>query len=196
MGVVDSTNCACVDGGMIITELYESLKQLGVEISLSSDGAKSEISNDSDWHRTKIGYSVYESFLVINKKWLVSLGQKSDSYAAEMFDKDLFVQMCDESELMIDEDELKKYAKTSIRRASYFKRSFLVSTADGRLCVSPSYPYLGRVADLVDKSIYSKPQYNEKAILLSSLSYPITKKAQYLGDLSEKLFEIFKEILQ
>ncbi len=196
MNVEGSTNSVGIDGGTVITELYESLKQLGEEISLGNDEARAEISNDSDWHRTRVGYSVYESFLVINKKWLVSIGKKSKSYTTEVFDRDLFVQMCDESELMIDSDALKEYANMSIRRASYFKRSFLVSTADGNLHVSPNFTYLDRVRDLVNKSIYLKPVYNNEVILLSSLAPPVVKKASYIDDLSSKLFEIFKEILQ
>lgn len=64
----------------VLEGVYNFLKDLGgKEITLPFQ-VRVEIANDSDWHRTRVGYMIYEKVLMLRvdgREWAVVLGKSA-----------------------------------------------------------------------------------------------------------------------
>lgn len=187
-----------INGSEVLSRFYELLRQANVEVKFPDDEkVKTLIADDSDGHRTRRGYSVHESFMIINEKWLASLGNKSRSYTTDLYDKDLFLLSIQQDEISSFSGGIVSYARYNIENAEYFRHSVLLSVSDGRLYVAPwlDLNFRDRIAKSIMQHRLKAAEYREDVIMLSSLSYLNTKKAQYSTNLPTELFNIFQEML-
>jgi len=118
----------------VLEGVYNLLKKKfkAKEIKLPKP-ATAEVGNDSDWHRTRIGYIKYEKFLLLKlnsgKAWIISLGTVCGDYPANRYDCDLAA---------IPISKKRKIAHEGfklLKKNSYFKNSIIFSLYTGELAV-------------------------------------------------------------
>jgi hypothetical protein len=171
-----------------------------------TEGSLAEIANDSDWHRTRIGYMKYERanlFQFNNKNWAVARGEKYGDYPAEPYDSDLSA-----FELLIEDKtpgKIQEKLRSVIRGNSYFRNSLIYGLNDGRLAIGPnsdwfSNPFRSRMAELlkprIDDFVLQKPEYDTRFILASTLQYPATKVTLYKPNFVDFLTETIETVLK
>ena len=101
------------------------------------NGVLTEIGNDSDWHRTKVGYMGYESeglFQLDGVTWAIARGEKCGSYPAEPYDSDLLAL-----EVIVEgktHEKIQEELSERIAYSSYFIKSLVCGAAAGNLFFS------------------------------------------------------------
>lgn len=126
--------------GLLARELlegtYKVLKKDGREIKLPSK-ATAEIANDSDWHRTRIGYTGYESATFLkagDKEWAVAFGTKCGSYPADPYNCNIAaIQLSSDGK---SDEEVAVEAYDALQGNRYFYYSLIYAMADGQLVVN------------------------------------------------------------
>lgn len=120
----------------LLEGVYNTLKDGGREIKLPSK-AMAEIANDSDHHRTRIGYTGYESATLLkvgDKEWVVAFGIKCGSYPADPYNCDIAaVQLSGNGKF---DKEIAVEIYDSLKENSYFLSSLIYAMADGQLAIS------------------------------------------------------------
>ena len=123
----------------VCDKLGEELK--GRQIALPHK-ATSEIANDSDWHRTRVGYMGYESVILVQigeKCWVFGCGGAYGSYPADPYSSDIIVLS-----VSLDgkpDKELAQEICKAIERTEYFSDSVICGLADGCLCFNKGAPF-------------------------------------------------------
>ena len=120
----------------LLESVYNALKDGGREIKLPSK-AMAEIANDSDWHRTRVGYTGYESATLLkadDKEWAMAFGTKCGSYPADPYNCDIAtVQLSGNGK---SDEEVAVEIHDSLEGNSYFRNSLIYAMADGQLAIS------------------------------------------------------------
>ncbi len=119
----------------LLTGVYEKLlEKLEGSERVMDPPARCEIANDSDWHRTRVGYMRYVKVALINKDGahgLLAVGEPWGSYPKDPYAGDVIYIPAQDLQ---KEEELTDEAITdNIEGGSYFRYSLLVGYADGRL---------------------------------------------------------------
>ena len=136
----------------LLEQAFDALKQDldGREIDLPSI-AVAEIANDSDWHRTRIGYTSYKKaslLMVGDKKWAVAFGTKCGAYPADPYDCDIAAV-----QLSLDDEESDEQVAVKVHQSlesnDYFRNSLLFSMVDGRLSASKNSYFGMKVLELL-----------------------------------------------
>lgn len=127
--------------GLSARQLLEGVYSLfkeklnGREIKLPSR-ALSLIADDSDWHRTRVGYTGYDTAVLLRvgaKEWAVAFGTKCGSYPADPYNCDIAAVPISLNEK--SDEEIAKEIHEALERSSYFYNSLIYAMADGRLAV-------------------------------------------------------------
>ncbi len=116
----------------------------GREIQLPME-AKAEIANNSNWHRTHISYTGYESAVLAkigDREWLLALGKACGSYPVESCDCDVFAWpfFCNGK----PDEEVAVMACQDLERNLYYRKSLVFAGADGQLFVGNQSNPLGK----------------------------------------------------
>lgn len=146
------------DEGLSVRELlkatYNRLAERHPHEEMILEGKPiAEIANDSDWHRTRVGYMRYETanlFQFNNKTWAIARGEKCGQYPAEPFDSDILAL-----ELSVESktgEQIKGELEEMIRRSEYFRNSLVFGMADGRIGVGTRHSY-ERMTELLSSGI-------------------------------------------
>lgn len=112
-------------------------------------GIMVEIANDSDWHRTRVGYMKYSEIGVLDigdKKWLFGMGEKAGSYPGEIYDCDLIGKR-------VESDLSKKRIEDKIMIGEYFRNTLILGMASGQLGVSGKDKFGGRMVKCLERDI-------------------------------------------
>ena len=133
----------------LLEGVYNALKKDGREVKLPSK-AMAEIANDSDWHRTRIGYTGYESATLLkigDKEWVVAFGTKCGSYPADPYNCDIAaVQLSGDGK---SDEEVASEIHDALRGNSYFCHSLIYAMADGQLALNKDERFGQKVLDLL-----------------------------------------------
>lgn len=133
----------------LLEGVYSALKDGGREIKLPSK-AMSEIANDSDWHRTRVGYTGYESAAILKageKEWAVAFGIKCGSYPADPYNCDIAaVQLSGDGR---SDEEVAIEIRDALEGNSYFHNSLVYAMADGELAVSKNGHFDQKLLELL-----------------------------------------------
>lgn len=187
----------------LLKKTYENLaeKNSHKEI-IFSEPALAEIADDSDWHRTKIGYMKYESanlFQFNGKKWVLSRGEKCGSYPAKPYDSD--ITALEPSE----ENPTTSYVRSKLESSCYFRNSLIFALADGNLTIGTSSsffenPFEKRMKEMLEprlpEFVVQTPEYDTDMLLASTLQHPVTKEMLYRPDFVDFLTETIETILK
>ncbi|MDD5032923.1 MAG: hypothetical protein PHC85_02310 [Candidatus Pacebacteria bacterium] len=182
----------------LLESVYNALKEGCREIQFSSR-AMAEIADDSDWHRSRTGYTGYESAALFNaggKKWAVAFGIKCGSYPADPYNCDIAaVELTGGGNT---NKEIAAEVQSALRRNSYFRDSLVYAMADGQLKVKKDGRFskktlelLGpKVQEFVAKDVRIDPNY------LTMDLRPVVKSAvRYKPEFVAFLRDTFRTLL-
>ncbi len=126
----------------VLEKVYLSLKGDREEIVFEKN-CLCEIANDSDWHRIRVGYSIYRFYFLLeekNKKWAVSFGKKGGGYPADFFD-------CDIAAIEVRDDNLK--IVELFQKNTYLFNSLLFAFSSGEFAVREDGFFGEKVANMM-----------------------------------------------
>ncbi len=122
--------------GQLFRKVFDALQQrLEGETVVFERPPRAEIADDSDWHRSRTGYMVYEAaFLATigNDLWLFAFGNQTAGYPADPYAAELLGRKVRADENESPEERQQRLSET-IGEASYFSNTFFVGMADGRI---------------------------------------------------------------
>ena len=156
-----------------------------------------EIANDSDYHRTRIGYIGYENtrtFKFNGKYWAIARGEKCGDYPGDIYDSDILaLELKSES---TEREELER----KISESTYFTNSLIFAKTDGHLCLSKENRFGIKMRDLlqsrIEKFIAQLPEYDESLFSARTLSPVCTKSVMYKPEFTDFLTDSIKQVLE
>jgi len=181
----------------LLENTYEKLGERNsyTEIILPKN-VTSEIADDSDWHRTRVGYMGYDKVRFFNfndKSWLVSNGKSCGDYPARPYDSDILAL-----ELAVNENPDKVCEQFQKNISSYFRNSLLIGMNDGVLAVDGGFSQ--RMDSLLrprfKEFIAEMPRYNKEVLSLDNLSPINTSSMKYKPEFADFLAEIIERVLK
>jgi hypothetical protein len=160
-----------------------------------------EIANDSDYHRIRIGFMKYDNirlFQFNEKNWVIARGEKCGSYPAERYDSDLLaLEFPIEGK---DSEQIQKELRERIEQSQYFQNSLVFGMDDGNLGVSEDGIFkekiLGRLNPRIQDFIAQEPEYDKSMILTSTLHHPTTKSMLYKPEFVDFLADSIEAVLK
>lgn len=133
----------------LLKGVYDTFKKSGREVKLPSK-AMAEIASDSDLHRTRIGYTSYESATLLkigDKVWAVSFGTACGDYPAEPYNCDIVAIQFSSDEKTDEETALEIHRV--LEGAHYFRNSLIYAMANGELALNKCGRFGQKVFDLL-----------------------------------------------
>ena len=134
----------------LLESVYNALKDGGREIKLPAK-AMAKIADDSDWHRTRVGYTGYESATLLKvgdkEEWTVAFGTKCGSYPSYPYNCDIAaVQLSGNGK---SDEEVAVEIYNSLEGNIYFRNSLIYANDDGRLAISKNMQFGQKVLELL-----------------------------------------------
>ena len=122
---------------------FEAVRQKlnGKEVILPKT-PEAEIANDSDYHRTKVGYSAYKKVALVTvdgKEWVVALGFACGDYPADRYNCD--IAAIPVSSTGKPNEQLAEEIHDILEGNYYFKNSIVIAMADGRIALNSRGPF-------------------------------------------------------
>ncbi len=184
----------------LLEEVYNSLKDKldGREIKLPSK-AMAEIADDSDWHRTRIGYTGYETAMLLKadgKEWAVAFGIKCGSYPADPYN-------CDITAVPVStngkpNEEIAKEIHKALEGGSYFRNSLIYAMADGQLAISKNGRFGQKVLELLKPKVQEFIAQNlgiDSRYFTMDLRPVVKSAVQYKPEFTVFLFDTLRVVL-
>lgn len=178
------------------------------------DATRSEIANDSDYHRTRIGYMCYESvglFELDSEMWAIARGKKCGSYPGGQYVGDIIaLDLVDGVKIgdffFIKSDEIPEELTKEIRRGHYFLNTLFFGTDDGNIGSNETHYFdlptrFGkRMSDLVgsriNEFVMQTPEYDKSMILASTFQHPTTQVMLYKPETPDFLADSIEQVLR
>ncbi len=192
--------------GLNVRELLKSTylrlyERHNPQVVVFSNRALAEIANDSDYHRTRVGYMGYDSaglFQFDGKTWAISRGEKCGGYPAEPYDSDLLaLEFLAEGKTP---KQIQEELGEGIGQSSYFRNSLIFGMADGNLSLNKEGRFgekmLKRLQPEIQRFIAQEPEYDRSVILVSTLQYPTTKNMLYKPEFADFLADSIEAVLR
>lgn len=186
--------------GDLLKKTYEALKERlqGQEMKLPLP-ARTEIANDSDWHRTRVGHMEYESVCLIEvagKKWLIGLGKACGAYPADPFNSDILALPFEGGEF--NEGALAEIC-CQITQSSYFRHSLVVGVSDGGLGGNTKGSFGLKALDLL-REVFScfiaQELEIDPTVFHLDLRPVVTKPRRYKPELVDRLVDSLVKVLE
>jgi len=194
-----------VNEGLSVYKLLEKVCQTlseqhrGEEFKLEPYGASSEVGNDSDYHRSRIGDMFYKDvFLVMirGKTWVVGCGRPR-GYPADLYAGDI---------LAIDVSGEDKYCegftkalRRRIERETYFRNTLIIGLYTGNLAAS-DHSRFGRkvlegIGTQIQYCIAQKAQQSQDFLNLNSTPV-MDKTSGYKPEAINLLVDVITSVLE
>lgn len=198
MGVVKITKN--LSARELLDKTYENLeKKFGHRTIEFQEPALAEIANDSDWHRTRIGYMEYENadlFKFNGNEWALAIGRACGSYPADPYDTDITAILCNSKEK--EQEDTQKELMRGFRCSSYFRNSIVYSMSDGSLAINKESKIGNRFLEIVKPKIAEYvakgPEYHGRFMTMD-LRPVVTARAEYKPKFADFLTETIVKIL-
>lgn len=135
----------------LLKQVFESMQRKleGREIQLPS-AALAEIANDSDWHRTRIGYMSYQAVTLVkidDKEWALAFGSASGDYPAGPYSCDIVVLPVSTNGK--SDEQLVLEIHDALAASSYFRNSLVYAMYDGSLAGAKNGRFTQSVIELL-----------------------------------------------
>lgn len=160
-----------------------------------------EIANDSDYHRTRVGYMGYKSaglFQFNNKTWAIARGEKRGSYPADPYDSDILTLPF--SIKTSREEKIRDKLKKDIENNYYFRNSLIVGMADGIIGASQKNKLATKLFEIIGHSFSSfisqKLEYHSELFYLDlqpAVKSPMLYKQEFVDFLANTIHQVLKE---
>lgn len=184
----------------LLEGVYNLLKDKldGREIKLLLK-AMAEIANDSDWHRTRVGYTGYETAVLLkidDKEWAVAFGTACGSYPADPYN-------CDIAAVPVStngksNEEIAKEIHKTLSRGGYFRDSLIYAMADGRLAINKDGRFGQKVLELLKPKIQefiAQDLETDSRYLHMDLRPVVKSVAQYKPGFVAFLYDTLRTVL-
>jgi len=159
-----------------------------------------EIANDSDWHRTRVGYMRYEKadlFQFNNKEWAIARGVACGGYPADPYSGDISaLEFSSNGKL---EKGIREELMNNFRGCSYFRNSIVYGMSDGCLAVNKKSEFGIKIVDILKPNLKEYMTYPEidnryftmdlRPVVRSAASY----KKEFVGVLVDGIVKILSE---
>jgi len=185
----------------LLEGVYNSLKDKlnGREIKLPSK-AMAVIADDSDWHRIRIGYTSYESAVLLkvgNKEWAVAFGTKGGDYPADPYNCDIAaVQFSGSGK---SDEQVAVEVHDALEGNSCFRNSLIYAMADGQLAINKKEPFGQKVLELLRPKVQEFTAQDleiDSRFFIMDPRRPVVKSAvQYKPEFVVFLYEILRTVL-
>ncbi|HEU0051386.1 MAG TPA: hypothetical protein VFQ60_05025 [Patescibacteria group bacterium] len=191
--------------GLLAKELLENVFRLfsalpNAKLVKLSRKAYSEIANDSDWHRTRVGYFGYEEVILLkgaDKEWALALGHACGAYPADPFSADLSAVPMETN----GKDEDLEEAVSHALSIGYFYNSLIFALASGELVVKPDH--CSRFKDTILRNsrfsfqdFVAQELVMDPTVMTGDLRPFVTKPRLYKPQSAQTLFEVLKRTLE
>jgi len=181
----------------ILRQAYDKLKEklAGREVAFSND-VRSEVGNDSDWHRTRIGYLIYSSALVVqigSKTWAIGRGVRGGAYPADLYDSDLAVVEIPDGTR--DDSNIEETFSKNL--GDYFRDSLIIGLANGHLAATKDRIFSPRVLEELhpDQFVAQEMEVDREYLSLSTLQPVVKSLHLYEPAIVDKLVQVITDIL-
>lgn len=156
-------------GREVMERLYENIKKRlrGEEVKLKHT-VHAIIADDSDYHRTRIGYMGYESAIVVavnGKRWAVAFGEACGDYPADPYDCEIAAVSLP-SRIERSREETLGDIAWQLERSAWFRNSLIFAMSDGRLAHTARAGGLG-LKNAVGKKMIRLIQGKAKSFVIS-----------------------------
>lgn len=178
----------------LLEGVYNVLKNGGREIKLPSK-AMAKIADDSDWHRTRVGYTGYESATLLKvgeKEWVVAFGTACGDYPADPYNCDIVaVQFSGNGK---SDEQVAAEIHDALEGNRCFRHSLVYVMANGQLVVNKDGHFGQKVLELlrpkvqefIAQDLETDPRYftlDLRPVVKSAVQY----KAEFVGFLYDTL---------
>lgn len=152
-----------LEGVILTIEKRYSCKRIALENKVFS-----EISDDSDGHRTRKGHMIYEDFILLTsvgkRSWGIAIGTKDNCYPGEDLYRNDIVAVPVEKELDVESQKI--LFSSQVERGEYFRNSLLIATVPGYLAATANSVF-GTLADKnLGGMLHNEPVANKQFITL------------------------------
>ncbi|MFH1192736.1 MAG: hypothetical protein V1656_00220 [Candidatus Jorgensenbacteria bacterium] len=137
----------------LLTETFDALKSKlnGKEVGLPLE-AMAEIARDSNWHWTRVGYTVYRSAVLLkagSKEWAVAFGTvRRRSYDAKSYNCDIVaVPFSNDGK---SDKRVAEEVHDALEGNNFFFHSLVYAMADGHLVVNENGRFGQKVIKLLN----------------------------------------------
>ncbi|MDD5192652.1 MAG: hypothetical protein PHH54_00545 [Candidatus Nanoarchaeia archaeon] len=186
--------------GEILENAYKKLgeRNSNREIILPEE-VRSEIADDSDYHKIRTGYMGYKTvtfFNFNNKSWLIGNGKSCGAYPARPYDSDILAL---ELDIAVFPERVRSEFQENV--GSYFKNSLMYCMTDGMLAISKHGKFNKSMMNLlrprIEEFIAEEPKYNEEIIspdthMPVNIS-PMKYKPEFADFLAESIEAVLKQ---
>ena len=187
----------------VLNETYANLLERNksvMKFDYSKEPLKTEIANDSDWHRTRVGYMFYPEMAVVGlngDRFTIGRGEKGGHYPGDIYVGDIIALKV----MGEEEGALRKEIEGKIREASYFSSSLIIGMEDGNLGLSQRSVYgeglkrlFGReeFGTFIMQASERHSEYIRLATLTPAVKRCTTHKPEFAKFLANALEEILK----
>lgn len=183
----------------LLEKTYEKLGDRNPHIGIVlPETVKSEIADDSDWHRTRVGYMGYDKvrfFSFNNKSWLIGNGKSCGAYPARPYDSDILAL-----ELAVNKNPSQVYEQFKECIGSYFKNSLIFGMADGVVSFNKHGRFTERMmkqlSGRIEEFVAKWPKYNREILSLDTLTPINTSSMKYKQETVDFLAETIETVLE
>ena len=182
----------------LLEGVYNALKNGGKEVTLPSK-VTVEIANDSDHHRTRIGYIGYESATLLKigrRKLVVALGTVCGDYPADRYDCDI-VAMRLSGKGKTDE-QITAEARDALAKNYYLTHSLIIAMADGRLGLGKNKRTGRKMLRILGPTIQdfiAQELQTDPTVLTGSLRPVVISPVLYKAEFVEFLHKTLRQVL-
>ncbi len=183
----------------LLKNTYDTLGKRHDHVDIIFPGrVTTEIANDSDYHRTRIGYMGYESvglFHLDSKSWAIGRGEKCGDYPADPYDSDILA-------LEYSSPDPQKIAEEIYRNSNYFGNSLVHGMRNGSLAVSQRGRFGEKMFKIlqpeIEKFIAQKPEQRSDVFVFgaSGLEPATTRSTGYEKEFVDFLADAIETVLR
>ena len=204
----------------LLAQTYVHLiKKLGAKKIALPEKASAIIADDSDWHRTREGFTGYKTasiFKIKKTNWAIAYGVAWGSYPADPFncdiacveivpakkkEKNTYTMVNKKIKKLMKIKKMSKYEQAvcdALENNTFFRFSLLYAKASGALAVNQDGPYGKKVlysigeksAEYVSQKLETNPE-----LFTMDLRPVVTKAYRYKPEFVEFLANVFKDIV-
>ncbi len=186
---------AGLNAGNLLEAVYETLQFGGTQIGLPKE-VHAEIANDSDYHRTRQGFTAYSGGTLRDlggKHWLLALGHAMGAYPARPY-------WCDIAAIELPRRgtetgfEWQLRVQAALASNTYYHHSLIVAMSSGSLATTQQ-GMRQRFASCDIKSFVAAPAVVTPDLFTLDLRPVVTSGVKYKPEFADVLVHICEEFL-
>ncbi len=178
----------------LLKAVYEDLKNKFPHKELTFEKiVRTEIADDTDWHRSRTGYMCYKKALYIKyngKAFIFSYGTKCGQYSGDEYSCDLMLL-----EVPLEEEHQLTEIPKLMRLNDYFKSSLIIGMSDGSLGTNSKGKMAGFSMPFSFRDFVAQDVETKSGVVFMDLRSVPSQVAKYKSGLVNVLVNSTKEFI-